>query len=230
MTNQNGQYIFRDVEGDELRLRVEKGGFEPKEVTVHRSGPTQLSDGTISRLYKDPQNTHGNILIGHRWPNEVRFILNKTRVIDDLLFVRSNIQSNWGGMHSEGVVVLYTKNVKKAVDIFGIIAHEIAHAHQRLISPLVPASRGSQLLVFGPSGNWSNTPEAKAYAEARKKDWERFGKAKYDTIPGYTSLLENAAEFSAYYWSIGRWNRDIHSDLRRVAPNRLKWAEEWLTK
>ena len=229
MTNQDGQYIFHDVEGDKLRLHVEKGGFEPKEVTVHRLEPTQLSDRTISRHYIDPQNTPGNILIGHRWPDEVRFILKETKVVDDLLFVRSDVSSNWGGGYKSGVAILYTKNVSRLSDILGVIAHEIAHAHQHAVAPLIPASRRGDQFIFGYTDDWDSTLEARAYAEARDKDWERFGKAKYD-IAYSPSLLESAAEFSAYYWSIGRWNRDIHSDLRRVAPNRLKWAEEWLTK
>ena len=230
MTNQDGQYIFHDVERDKLRLRVEKGEFEPKEVTVYRSGPTQLFDGTISGLYKDPQNTPGNILIGHRWPDEVRFILNKTKVVDDLLFLRVSAPNDWGGHYMNGVAKIHTKNVSGTANILGVIAHEIAHAHQHAVVPLIP-TRDNRLFKFGDINDWKDTPEGEAYTEARRKDWEKFGKAKYDTFPGYSSSLkESSAEFCAYYWSIGRWNRDIHSDLKRVAPNRLKWAEEWLTK
>ena len=232
MTNQDGQYIFRGVEKDELHLRVEKGGFELKEVTVHRSEPTQLSNGTTPWVYKDPQYTPGNILIGHRWPDEVRFIFRETKVVNDLLFAISDAPSQWGGLYGAGVALYYSKNVHGASNILGTIAHEIAHARQQAVAPPIPIRRGSNQLTHGHIDSWDDTPEAHAYTEARRKDWRRFGKAKYDTLTGYTSLLENAAEFCAYYWSIGRWDRDnnIHSDLERVAPNRLKWAEEWLTK
>ncbi|MDE0010981.1 MAG: carboxypeptidase-like regulatory domain-containing protein [Candidatus Poribacteria bacterium] len=224
MTNQNGQYLFRNVEGGRLHLRVEKVGFEPKEVTVHKSGPTQMSDGTTSKFYKGPQNTPGTILLGHRWPDEVRFILERTKAVDDLLFVRVSFPVNWGGQYSDGVAMLHTKNVGGIANILGVIAHEIAHAHQQAVIPL--NSRGR----FDEISKWENTPEARAYAGAQRKDWGQFGKAKYETIGYSANLKENAAEFCAYFWSIGRWNRDIHSDLKQVAPNRLKWAQTWLEK
>ena len=230
MTNRSGQYIFRGVEEDELRLRVEKSGFESKEVIVHRSGPTRLFNGTISKLFKDPQNTpSGNILIGHRWPDEVRFILEKTRVVDDLLFVRVSEPNDWGGNYINGVAMIHTENVRGTDNILGVIAHEIAHAHQHAVVPLIPTADVRQF-KFADINGWENTSEGKAYAEARRKDHKKFGVAKYETIGYSANLKENAAEFSAYFWSIGRWNRDIHSDLKKVAPNRLKWAEKWLTK
>lgn len=57
ITTSTGQYTFPSVAGNELHIRVEKGGFEPKEVTVHRTQPTTLSDGTVSRYGGDPK-TH----------------------------------------------------------------------------------------------------------------------------------------------------------------------------
>ena len=45
---------------------------------------------------------------------------------------------------------------------------------------------------------WKDTPEGKAFAEARRKDWEQVGKVPYDTIEGYSSDHENAAETCAY--------------------------------
>ena len=74
-TNPSGYYRFPNVKGDELHLRVEKEHFEPKEVRVHRSRPTILANGDVRITQGDPQQHPGNILMGHRWPDEVRFIL-----------------------------------------------------------------------------------------------------------------------------------------------------------
>ena len=228
LTNQSGQYLFQGVGTDELHLSVKKEGFEPKEVTVHRSEPTRLLGGTISRYYKDPQITPGNILMGHRWPDEVRFILQQTKVIDDLLFVRVDATTDWGGHYINGVAAINTKQVGGRSNILGVVAHEIAHAHQHAMVPLLP-TEDVRRFKFGDINRWEHTSEGRAYAEASRKDHARFGKAKYETTIGYAAnLKEEAAEFCAYFWSIGRWSRGIHSDLGEVAPNRLKWAQTWL--
>ena len=108
VTDQNGRYIFRNVGGDALHLRVEKEGFEPKEVMAYRSRPTTLSSGVRMNFFEDIQNTPGNILIGHRWPNEVRSILNKITVVHDLLYIDArglpNSPGNHIGWYGDGIV------------------------------------------------------------------------------------------------------------------------------
>ena len=42
LTDSEGQYVFRDIDGDKLHLRAEKDGLEPKEVIIHRSERTTL--------------------------------------------------------------------------------------------------------------------------------------------------------------------------------------------
>ena len=225
ITDQDGQYIFPNIEGDELHLRVEKSGFEPKEVIVYRFAPTVLSNGMKSNFPGDPQHTPGNILIGHRWPDEVRFILQQTLVIHDLLYIDGGSPTSRlvGGFYRSGVVVVFTNRVARShgrSGVLGTIAHEIAHAHQHAL-----VSRDGS----GDIWKWANTSEAVAFAEAQKKDWVEVGKAPYDTIPGYDTLDENAAETSAHYWSVDRWGgRTAYGNLRVEAPNRFKWAQQWL--
>ena len=52
------------------------------------------------------------------------------------------------------------------------------------------------------------------------------------------SILENAAEHCVAYWKYKRtgkttayWSgHQVGKTLEELAPNRFKWAEEWLTK
>lgn len=60
----------------------------------------------------------------------------------------------------------------------------------------------------------------------------------YDISPHHrANLLENSAEHCAYYWSQKRGERPRYSSreqfgktIEELAPNRFKWAEEWLKK
>ena len=213
LTDKNGRYRFSDVEADELHLLVEREHLEPKEVIVHRSRPTMLPGGGIIDYseYGDPQRRPGNILMGQAWPDEVRFILEETLVVPDLLYIGGFSTGGVAGLYSEGLVLV----------LGGVLttAHEIAHAHQHA-------------LVFGGRYNWGddwiNTPEAKAFAAAKERDWAEVGKTGYDSRPHFRSLWENAAETSAHYWSIGtEWEGE---NIEEIAPNRFRWAEEWLKK
>ena len=228
-TDKNGYYLFPNVRGDELHLRVEKEHFEPKEVIVHRSHPTILANGDVPNYPEDVQQSPGSILIGQRWLAEVRFILEETLVVHGLLYAEGGTPpsgENIGGFYSRGVIVIYSHqfaNWQDPVGVLGTFAHEIAHAHQHALVSI----DGSAWEVH----DWINTPEGKAFAEAREKDWKAIGKATYDSIVGYSSLLENAAETCAHYWSFDRWGgRPHYGDLRITAPNRFKWAAVWLQK
>lgn len=214
VTDRDGQYTFH-INGDELHLLVRKEGFEPKEVTVYRSRALRLANGSTVSFLEDPQDEPGNILIGHRWPDEVRFILRQTTVVDDLLCAEdldSPHRLKFGGFYSNGVVVVYSGTL-------ATYAHEIAHAHQHAMVKIV--------------GEWDwrkwpqKTPEGRAFVKARKRDWAEYGKASYDRIPHYSSHLENAAETASYFWINKGSNRDYK--LETAAPNRLKWAARWVT-
>ena len=220
ITDKNGRYRFVNVEGDELHLRVERRYLEPKEVLVHRSGPTMLPGRVAIDHYEDPQRHPGTILIGQAWPDGVRFILKETLLPPDLLFVQG-YRTFGGGLYTGDGVVFVLHPTGDLLDNHAlyISAHEIAHAHQHAV-------------VFGGSYNWNNdwinSPEAKAFARAKERDWAEVGKTVYDSKPFFSTLLENAAETSAQYWSIGTgWEGE---NIEELAPNRFKWAEEWLRK
>ena len=231
-TNPSGYYRFPNVKVDELHLRLEKDHFEPKEVRVHRSRPTVLANGDVPNYTRDPQQHPGNILIGHRWPDEVRFILEEILVVHDLLYVeggRLPEGTDLGGFYSLGVVVLYSYQYADRNDIVGLLgtfAHEIAHAHQHATVSV----DGSAWAVHG----WQDTPEGRAYEEARRKDWEQVGKSPLDNAYGRghgggDPLGETAAETCAHYWSVDRWGgRTAYGLLEIEAPNRYKWAEKWV--
>ena len=233
VTNPSGYYRFPNVEGVELHLRVEKEHFEPKEVIVHRSRPTILANGDVPNYTEGPQQTPGNILIGQRWPDEVRFIFEDTLVVHDLLYVeggRLPKGTDLGGYYSRGIVVIYSYQYADWEDTAGLLgtfAHEIAHAHQHATVSV----DGNAWEIHG----WRDTPEGIAYAEARRKDWEKVGKAPYDDIyggrSGGVSVTETAAETCAHYWSVNRWGgRTAYGKLEIEAPNRFKWAEQWFKK
>ena len=227
VTDAAGQYLFQNIDEDELHLLAEKDGFEPKEVIVHRFEPTILADGAVPGYRKDVQKTPGNILIGHVWPEEIRFILKETLVVHDLLYIDAGTPPegrNIGGLYDKGTIAVYTNLYANHSDpkatLLRVLAHEIAHAHQH--------AQASVEGMFNTRA-WLDTPEAEAFREARRKDWEEVGKVRYDSIPGWESDLENAAETCSYYWSVNRWGALRHyGKLEEVAPNRFKWAQEWV--
>ena len=136
VTDHAGRYIFKNIEKDELHVRVEKVDFESKEAIVHRSLPTTLSNGTIPNFHGDPQKIPGNILVGQAWPDEVRFILRQTLTVYDLLYVNGKFppaNEDIGGFYTTGVVVVFADHVRRHnghVGVINVVAHEIAHAHQ----------------------------------------------------------------------------------------------------
>ena len=234
ITNNSGYYRFPNVRGDELHLRVEKEHFEPKEVIVHRSHPTILANGDVPNYPEDVQQSPGSILIGQRWLAEVRFILEETLVVHDLLYAEGGappVGENIGAFYSRGVIVNYSHQFAQSQNSAGVLvtfAHEIAHAHQHALVSVDGSARGIH--------DWNNTPEGIAYKEARGKDWNEVGKAQLDIsydrpdVRGNV-LTETAAEVLAHYWSFDRWGgRPHYGDLRITAPNRFKWAAVWLQK
>ena len=233
ITNNSGYYRFPNVRGDELHLRVEKEHFEPKEVIVHRSHPTILANGDVPNYPEDVQQSPGSILIGQRWPAEVRFILEETLVVHDLLYAEGGappVGENIGAFYSRGVSVNYSHQFAQRQGSVRLVtfAHEIAHGHQHALVSVDGSAWGIH--------DWNNTPEGIAYKEARGKDWNEVGKAQldYDRMgPDYRGnvLTETAAEVLAHYWSFDRWGgRPHYGDLRITAPNRFKWAAVWLQK
>ena len=237
-TDENGQYRFPDVEEDELHLRVEKQHFETKEVVVHRSEQTVLPGGIVPNYMNDPQKTPGNILMGQRWPDEVRFILEQVLVVHDLLYMEARITMNAAGFYESGVVVVDSNKTLEIINYSGrmvaleTIAHEIAHAHQAALIAIdgnIVAEEGVSVL-----DKWKDTPEGRAYRAAQQKDWDAHGKVEYlDTHYSLSSLTENSAEICAVYWSESWDDREAeyaNGLLKDLAPNRLRWVAEWVMK
>ena len=219
VTDQSGQYIFRNIGGDVLRLRVEKEGFEPKEVMVYRSRPTTLVSGVRTNFPGDIQNTPGNILVGHRWPDVARRVLSKVTVVHDLLYIDarelSNPTGNQKGWYGDGIIWVFEYINETTFQI--LLVHEVTHAHQHAMVSM----DGSGRLY-----DWTATAEGKAFVVAMQKDWVEVGDLPIlDKNPYFkNNSLENAAQFYAFYWlSLPHMNR-------QQAPNRFKWADTWLPK
>ena len=232
VTDRNGRYRFLNVSGDTLHLRTDRQYYEPKEVIVHRSGPTVLSDGSDPNHWMDPQEKPGNILIGQVWPDEVRFIFEETLLPYDLLYVEYGSEPGTAGSYYSGLVILYGDTLSNTSNSLTTFAHEFAHAHQHAIAS-VDGSAG----VFDRWPLWRNSPEGKAYAAARAKDWAEVGEAAYDSIPYFRDRLrDSAAEICSHYWGTrsGHWDvrpgRHRNENLKETAPNRYRWAAEWLPK
>ena len=235
-TNAAGQYIFPNIPGDNLHLRVEKEGLEPKEVLVYRDRPTALPNAAIN-YQNDPQNNPGAILMGHVWADEVRFIFEETVVINDLLYFRGeNPTEHIGGLYYRGIVIVYEDHIadflrKANADetfieraVLSAILHEIAHAHQHAVTPSVG-------FAFFDHAIWEATPEGRAFIRARQKDKAEGFVTTIDTNPTFAPHFENAAEIAAQYWGERIWDGEIFDTLlERDAPNRLKWAKEWLPR
>lgn len=243
LTDAGGYYLFRDIQDDELYLRVERAYLEPKEVIVSRSHPTVLQHIGPHRVL-DPENHKqekqpGTILMGLRWPEPVRFVLENETMLHDPLLVetpRISDQEALSGYYAH--MVIYEANpserrgnAERGALTYSTILHELAHARQHAVALL----HGGDYI-----GHWDNTPEAKAYRAAWGKDLREIpGKGLYLVDQaGYTSLLENAAEFCDQYWSLGLGRdrylaRNIRGiepiqDFRERAPNRFRWAETYL--
>ena len=218
VTDQSGRYIFRNVGGDALRLRVEKEGFEPKEVLAYRSRPTTLASGAKTNFPGDIQNTPGNILVGYRWPDAARRMLSKVKVVHDLLYIDAIGLSDPRGSqayYSDGIIWVFAYYSETNFQV--VLGHEITHAHQHAVVSM----DGSGVLH-----DWINTTEGKAFVAAMQKDRAEVGDHFILDKNPYlrNSPLENAAEFYALYWL------SLPHLTRQQAPNRFKWADTWLPR
>ncbi len=247
LTNEGGYYHFRDVEGDELSLRVERQWLEPKEVIASRSAPTTLQEIDPNRVFNAlndtrynysevvlgrlrARNSPGMILVGLRWPDAVRFILETETLPHDLLCIRA-LPNRWvAGTYSPSMVVtLYNNPEEKGEMRYSVLMHEIGHARQHTDAIL----HGTSYLN---NFNWDNTPEGKAYKVAWEKDLEEIPRERWlgtlDKSDYYGSYLhENAAEFCSMYWHIRLGiigEESFLGGISKRAPNRYKWCQEHL--
>lgn len=243
-TDEGGYYHFPDIAGDELYLRVKREYLEPKEVIVSRTRPTMLQEIGPNRVFdashherEGPDNAPGIILMGVRWPDAVRFILEEELLPYDLLCVMGIRLPNPTKLGKSGdygnlLVRVFNFPENKNELSYGTLAHELAHARQHAVA----ISHGSSDI-----SHWEHTPEGKAYAKAWKKDLKEVPSKDWigtlDKSDYYDSnLIENAAEFCSYYWGMeigyDAWNYEITrgGSIQVRAPNRFKWCQEHLNK
>ena len=240
LTDKGGYYIFKDVEGDELYVRVERQWLEPKEVIVHRCCGTILQQLRQNQVFalrdESPEVTPGTILMGLRWPDAVRPILEDETLPHDLLYIAATTTSRnlrTEGAYKEGVITSYDapssgRSERKVEMSYAILAHNLAHARQ-----------GADAMLHGVDElSWEETPQGEDYKAALRRDLARVrrrgGGLNLDDFHLYQdSVSENAAEFCAIYWLQGLniWYRArvLHQDdIQEGAPNRYRWAKKYL--
>ncbi len=241
-TDKTGMYTFPNVEGNSLQLRVEKEGYEPKEVTVYRSGPTRLANGGVPNFgvprgypTHTMQRTPGVILIGFKWLEDARKVLARTEVVYDLLLVKDpefSKPSGWTGYYSGGVVAVPDVSRKDGFFLWTLV-HEIAHANQHGLVGLDGRDNSAGIGSVSIE-KYERTPQGREFVQAWKTDLREFGKTALDARSYYAkSSKENAAEIFAYWWSLGTWwegGGRRYGDLQAGAPNRMKWARKWFPR
>ena len=217
-TDRDGQYVIPDFDGDELHIRLEKSGYETKEVIVHRMRPTEvLGQGPLG--YLGPQQAPGTVLVGLEWPPEIKDIMRQMPIVPDLLLVL------YGPSFPDGIN-LFGSGVVGVSDLnnMRVLAHEVCHAHQQwLIAPRGKNGTFVESII-------ENTPEGQAYELARQADWDEVGKSTFDLDRGTSSRLEGAAETCARWWDVDERPEYTRAWLQANAPNRARWARDWLTK
>ncbi len=240
VTNEGGYFLFRDVPGNELYLRVERQYLEPKEVIAFRNRPTMLQqlrpNEVFNAAYQEREglsNAPGVILMGLRWPNAVRFILETEKLPYGLLYGIGDRSPDpvlarggfYGGLH----IALYHSSEDKGRLSYKTLMHELAHARQHAVAMLHGYDHWRTL-------SWNNTPEARAYKAAWERDLEEIPHKDWlgtlDKSDYYESnLLENAAEFCAMYWKLetGMTGEEtLNGGIQKRAPNRFKWCQKYL--
>ena len=195
----------------------------------------------FARAHHRQKKNPGTILMGLRWPEPVRYVLeNETLPHDPLGIITPETDRYAAAVYGgRGVIYIFDRPHRPGYLSYSILIHELAHARQDAVSVL----NG-----FDYFGDWYNTPEAKAYKVAWQKDLRNIpldtatGKGLYliDNHSHFNaSLHENMDEFCTFYWDMIS-GIDVYSErsfppfispvegARRRAPNRFKWAETYL--
>lgn len=219
VTDSEGRFSFPDYPRCELdspecqarRFRAEKQGYETREVGANDS--YWRRDGGFNATARS--TAYKRIIIGHEWPVDPRHPQRFERMrrtvsaMNPLWYVRvAESLGSASGYYSGGVIVIgpYTP-------VFNTIVHEYCHAHQDWAAD--PSRYGSH--------QWEQSPEGQAYTEAEAAD-----RAAGYQYPPWRSRgpTEDAAEVCATFaYDTASFTRN---DLREQAPNRYRWAEEWL--
>ena len=243
LTDEGGYFLFKDAPENRLYLRVERAYLEPKEVIVFRDRPTELQEIPPNRVFESvqhnrdtPDNAPGTVLVGLRWPDAVRFVLENELLPHDLLLVLSARSPEWdaAGLYSPRMhVEILPARANPGRVRYDVLFHELGHARQHVDSILHGVNEVH--IAY-----WTDrTPEAKSYQRAWDKDLQEvppdfYGLYIIDDNDHYSSIAhENSAELFSCYWQIASgpdWYQDgdVLEGLRRRAPNRMKWVENYL--
>ena len=218
VTDAEGRFSFPDYPHCELdspecrarRFRVEKYGYETREVGAN--DPYWRREQGDSGTLRSP--TYKRIVIGHEWPVDPRHpqferMRRTVPAMNPLWYVRlADPLFNISGYYHAGVIA-----IGLAGAVWPTIVHEYCHGHQDWAAD---PNRYN-------AGDWEQSPEGQAYIEA----------AAADRAAGYTSTAlgsrgpaEEAANVCvSFAYDPSNFGRN---DLREQAPNRYRWAEEWL--
>ncbi len=242
-TDEGGYFHFPNVKGDKMYLRVQRAYLEPKEVIAYRSRPTELQQLRPNEVFdaeyqnrEQPQNAPGMILVGLRWPDAVRSILESEPLPHDLFlvigpaFVDHGEGMTFGTYGSHEVGVYYAFPEEEGEIYHPVLIHELAHARQHAVAIM----HGDNSLF-----DWEKTPEGKEYQAAWEKDLAEIPHKHWigtldKSEHTESDMLENAAEFHVYYWDVEReGNLGVHEatrdgGIRARAPNRYKWCQKYL--
>ena len=236
LTTPSGQYTFPEVDGDELEIRLEKDGYEPKEVIVHRRRATVLRDDPVPLEYGGPQDRPGTVLIGVAWPEYAKQIISRMSVIADLLLILAPGSGSYGwGVATQDGSTIASRDLTH-------IPHELCHAWQH--GKVRPRGGGTGSGTDWHS-EWVASPEGIAYREARNADRRQVGHnpisahPTQDTDPWAETklvLTEESATFCNYWhghgnldisrYNISFWRRWVEEH----APNRAEWLASSLNR
>ena len=198
-----------------LTVRAEKTGYLPAEWVV--------SDGSL-------------VAMGHEWPLEAESVIRQLGLADaiasdelfliwgDTVFVDAVIEATG----REGLRAVFSCPIIIIKQFLGrrnlmvkILAHEAMHAWQ--------VSRSTNPPCYGDP----QSEAGKAWAEAWEQDIAENGNfSGIDGVPGYSTTLENQAEFYAYWWLRGHSpllveNKESElQQLCQIAPRRCRYLAD----
>ena len=237
ITDEGGYFLFPNVEGDKMYLRVQRAYLEPKEVIVYRSHPTELQQLGPNRVFSaDHQNREwsgnapGIILVGIRWPDAVRPVLESELLPHDLLLIIGPFVRTYGYYSfTHQMIGVFNEPEDKVELNHGTLLHELAHARQDAVAIMHHGNA---------TGSWRDTPEGREYKAAWEKDLAEIPRNLWlghleDSDHYKENLLENSAQYCFLYWNFNSGMQHEYHLIRdggipARTPNRYKWCQKYL--
>ena len=218
-SDDRGRYRLEELPEGMLTLSLSKNGFQDLETTAQVSSRPRTLNILIRRECSP-------------WPPEVQRMRNTLSLPRGLCLIRqpngrtSNYQTQ--------TRTIFLRRGAPATGELGSLAHELGHAHQH--QAVLAAGLGEPGFDDDFIPKWVRTREGRRFIEVTgwrhnpSADQNRppFGWTEGQCEPwscGIPNPLEDSAEFIAAYFDVtNSWSP---GDLRRQAPNRYKWAEEF---